>query len=71
MIKATNYANGLVDTFTSDEDTDLDNKPINNPATGVNEKFGKIPMGATFINISSSGLKVFRFKETTNEWQEI
>ena len=71
MIKATEYANGLVKTFTSDEDTDLNNKPINNLSTGVNEKYGKIPMGATFVFISSSGLRVFKFKETTNEWQEI
>ena len=71
MIKATEYANGLVKTFTSDEDADLNNKPVNDITTGINEKYGKIPMGATFVSIGASGLRVFKFKETTNEWQEI
>lgn len=71
MIKATKYDGNKVTTFTADEAADLSNKPVNDPVTGTNAKYGKITMGATFVYINDSGLQIFKFKETTNTWQEI
>ena len=76
MIKATDWArdlqsNVVVTAFTADEDADTSNLPVNDPVTGVNEKYGKIEIGCTAVCVTSSGLRVFKFKETTNEWQEI
>lgn len=74
MIKVTGYKHGengevVTRTFESDDINDV--KPVNDPVTGVNAKFGKITMGSVFIYITASGLDVYKFKESTNAWQQI
>ena len=76
MIKATDWArdlqsNVVVTAFTADEDADTSNLPVNDPATGVNEKYGKIEIGCTASCIRSSGLEIYKYRESTNDWIQI
>ena len=74
MITVTGYKHGMNNevitrTFESDDPNDV--KPINDPVTGVNKKYGKITMGSVFIYITNNGLDVYKFKESANTWQKI
>ena len=69
MIRA-EYKNGMVSTFIADDDADLSAKPVNGP-TGRNSKYGEIQVGCSFVFIGTSGLRIFKFRQSINDWQEI
>ena len=70
MIRA-EYKNGMVTSFIADDDADLSAKPINDPKTGKNKKYGEIQVGCSFVFIGASGLRIFKFRQSINDWQEI